>query len=76
MKLLAQILLTYCKNRVMAQAFSLRPQRPGFAPRSVHVGFVVDKWQWCRLLSVFFGFTLSVSFHHGSILIYNLGDEQ
>jgi hypothetical protein len=32
-------------GRAMAQAVSpgLSPRRPGFAPGSVHVGFVVDK---------------------------------
>jgi hypothetical protein len=32
----------------------------------VHVGLVVDKWQWDRVFSEFFGFLLSISFHCGS----------
>jgi hypothetical protein len=37
--------------------------------------FWFTKWNWDRLLSTFFGFLLSVSFHRGSILTYHLGDE-
>jgi hypothetical protein len=32
------------------------------------------KWHWNRLLSEFFCFSLSVSFHLGSMLIYHLGE--
>jgi hypothetical protein len=34
----------------------LSPQRPGFAPGSIHVGFVVDKVALGRFLSEYFGF--------------------
>jgi hypothetical protein len=37
----------------------LSPWRPGFAPGSIHVGFVVDR-HWDRFFSKFFGFPLSV----------------
>jgi hypothetical protein len=36
----------------------------------------LTKWHWDRFFSKFFIFPLSVSFHHDSILIYHLGDEQ
>jgi hypothetical protein len=32
----------------------------GFAPGSVHVGFVVDEWHCGRFFSEFFGFPLSI----------------
>jgi hypothetical protein len=45
---------------------------PGFAPESVHVGYVaVEQF----FLSKFFGFPLSIPFHRGSILIYHLKNE-
>jgi hypothetical protein len=34
------------------------------------------KWHWDRFLSWFFGFPLSISFHHRSPNSYHLGDEQ
>jgi hypothetical protein len=43
---------------------------PGFAPRSVHVGFVVDKATLGQGFSEFFGFPLSISFHRGSPYSY------
>jgi hypothetical protein len=49
----------------------LSPQRLGFEPVSVHVGFVADigaLGQDC--FSELFGFLLSVSFHHGSPYSY------
>jgi hypothetical protein len=49
----------------------LSPQRLGFEPVSVHVGFVVDigaLGQDC--FSELFGFLLSVSFRHGSPYSY------
>jgi hypothetical protein len=42
---------------------------------SVHVAFIVDKWQWNRFFFEFYGFPLSISFHHGSMLIYHVGNE-
>jgi hypothetical protein len=44
----------------------LSPRRPGFAPGSIHVGFVVDKVALGQVFSEFFGFPLSVSFHRRS----------
>jgi hypothetical protein len=41
----------------------LSPQRPGFTPGSVYVGFVVDKVALGQVSSDFFGFSLSLSFH-------------
>jgi hypothetical protein len=52
----------------------LSPRRPGFAPWSINVGFVVDKVDWYRFLSEFFGFPLSVSFHRRSPNSYHLGN--
>jgi hypothetical protein len=49
--------------QVVSACLSLR--RPGFAPMSVHVGFVVDKVALGQFFSEFFGFPLSVSFHRG-----------
>jgi acyl-CoA thioesterase len=42
-KILSQYMVT--GGHVMAQVFvaGLSPWRPGFVPRSIHVGFVVDK---------------------------------
>jgi hypothetical protein len=52
----------------------LSPQRPGFAPGSIHVGFVVEKWHWDRFSSEFFSFPLSISFHRRSPNSYHLGN--
>jgi hypothetical protein len=50
---------------------------PGFAPGSVHLGFVVDEVALGQgFFFEFFGSLLSVSFPRGSTLIYHLGDEQ
>jgi hypothetical protein len=56
----------------MAQAVShcLSLWRPGFAPRSVHVGFVVDKVALGQVLFQVLRFLPSITFHSGSILIY------
>jgi hypothetical protein len=58
------ILLLY---RAMAQAVNNHPLKAEarLKPRSVHVGFVVDKvkWYWDRFFFELFGFTLSISFH-------------
>ena len=43
--------------------------RPQTDPEPVHVGFAVDKLAWYRFFSRYFGFPLSVSFHHCSIFI-------
>jgi hypothetical protein len=37
------------------------PQRSGFLPRPVHVGFMVDKVVVDEVFSEFFGFLLSIS---------------
>jgi hypothetical protein len=55
--------------RLGSVVVSLSPQRPGFDPKSVRGIFVVDKGHWVRLLSQYFCFRLSVSFHHCSIII-------
>jgi len=39
------------------------PRKPGFFSRSDHVGSWWTKWQWDRLLSKYFEFSLSVQFH-------------
>jgi hypothetical protein len=45
-----------------------------FMPRSGHVVFMVDKVALGQVfLFEFFGFPLSVSFHHDFILVYNFG---
>ena len=46
----------------------LSPRRGGFDPRSVHVGFVVDKLALVQVSPTeYFGFPLSISFHRCSI---------
>jgi hypothetical protein len=40
---ISAIMSTIEKGRVMAQVVSLSPRRAGFAPGSIHVGFMVDK---------------------------------
>jgi hypothetical protein len=46
----------------------LSPQRTGFDPASVHMGFVVDNLALGRVfLPQYFGFSLSISFHRCSI---------
>jgi hypothetical protein len=52
----------------------LSPRRPGFAPVSIHVGFVVDKVALGQVFSEFFGFPLSISFHRGYPNSYHLGN--
>jgi hypothetical protein len=39
------------------------PRRPGFDPRSDHVGFVVDKVALGQVFSEYFGFPCQSSFH-------------
>jgi hypothetical protein len=47
-------------------------RRPGFDPRSVQVGFVVDKVALGQVFPPeYFGFTLSSSFHRCSIILKN-----
>jgi hypothetical protein len=54
----------------------LPPRRPGFAPSSVHVGFVVDKVAVGHVFHRGLRFPLYVlSFHQDSLLIY-LGEER
>jgi hypothetical protein len=52
-------------GRAIAQAASRRllPLRPGFDPRSGHVGFVVDKVALGQVFSEYFGFPCQSSFH-------------
>jgi len=50
--------------------FCLSPSRPGFNPRLVNVGFVVDKVALAQLLSKYSSFSLSVLFHQNSMLLY------
>jgi hypothetical protein len=51
----------------------LAPRSPGFIARLVCVGFLVDEvaGEWV-FFSEYILFTLSVSFHQGSILIHSL----
>jgi hypothetical protein len=44
----------------------LSPRRRGFTPVSVHMGFLVDNMALRHVLSKFFDFPLSASFHRGS----------
>jgi hypothetical protein len=69
----AAVLLYFLLNLIR---FGLRPvfwyfeSRPGLAPRSVHVGFVVDKMALGQVFSESFGFPPSVSFHRCSIFTH------
>jgi hypothetical protein len=45
----------------------LSPQRPGFEPRSIHVGFVVDEVALDRFFSEFVGFPLSI--YHSTVAL-------
>jgi len=55
----------------------LSPRRPGFAPGSVHVGFVVDKVALGQVFLRVLRFSpVSIIPPWFSILIYHLGDEQ
>jgi hypothetical protein len=47
----------------------LSPQMPGFNPKPVYVGFVVDKVYLVRFSSEYFGFALSASLHQHSVPI-------
>jgi hypothetical protein len=40
-----------------------RPLRPGFEPRSGHVGFMVDEVAFGQVFSEYFGFSYQFSFH-------------
>jgi hypothetical protein len=42
---------------------SFQPQRPGFEPRSGHVGFVVDKVELAYVYSEYSAFPYQFSFH-------------
>jgi hypothetical protein len=50
-------------------------RRPGFAPRSVHVAFAMDRLAMGQFFSSSSGSPLAISLHRGSIPIYHLGDE-
>jgi hypothetical protein len=39
------------------------PRRPGFYPKSDHVGFMVDKVTLTQVFSEYFGFSCQFSFH-------------
>ena len=54
-------------SRVLATAL----ERFGFNPRLVHVGFVVDNVALAQVLSQYFGFSLSESFHQSSCFFMN-----
>jgi hypothetical protein len=62
----------------MAQAVSrdLSTRRPGFAPGSIHVGFVVYKVALGQVFLRNLRFPLSVLFHHSSPHSYHLEDGQ
>jgi hypothetical protein len=49
----------------------LSPRRPGFAPGSIHVGFVVDKVALGRFSPSTSVSPANISFHHCSIFIYH-----
>jgi hypothetical protein len=55
----------------------LSPRRPGFAPGSIHVGFVVDKLVLGQVFLRVLRFSpVNISFHRRSPNSYHLGDEQ
>jgi hypothetical protein len=45
----------------------LSPRRTGFDPRSVHVGFVVDKVALGQVFPEYFSFPMPIPFHKCSI---------
>jgi hypothetical protein len=52
------------EGRVVAKAVtSVGPRRLWFEPRSVHMGFLVDKVALGRVSSAYFGFFYEISFH-------------
>jgi hypothetical protein len=50
----------------------LSPRKPKLSPQLVNVGFVVDKLALGQVFLNLFEFSLFISFHRGSILIYIL----
>jgi hypothetical protein len=48
---------------IMRLVAVLLPRRPGFEPRSGHVGFVVDKVTLGHVFSEYFGFPCQFAFH-------------
>jgi hypothetical protein len=54
----------------------LSPRSPGFAPGSIHVGFVVDKVALGQVFLSSSFFPVSIIPPSFSILIYHLEDEQ
>jgi hypothetical protein len=57
--------------RRLVTGFPLR--RPGFEPRSGHVGFVVDKVALVQVFSEYFGFPCQFSFHRLLHILHHLG---
>jgi hypothetical protein len=63
--------------QVRRLAANISPRRSGFAPRKVHVGFVVDEVALGQFLCQPLGRPRSVSLHRCSYsLVYHLGDGQ
>jgi hypothetical protein len=58
-------ILRTLQGRAIAQAFSRRvpPRRPGFKPRSDHMGFVLNKVALGQVFSEYFRFPSQFSFH-------------
>jgi hypothetical protein len=67
--------LTRTPGRPMTQAVSRRPpRRPGFAPRSIRVGFVVDKVALGQVfLRVFLFSPVNILFHRRSPNVHHPG---
>jgi hypothetical protein len=63
-------------KRLKHLASCLSMPRPGLEPGSVHVGFVMGRVTMGQVSLRVFGFSVSVSFHLGSILIDDLGNGQ
>jgi hypothetical protein len=49
----------------------LSKQRPGFEPKLVYTGFVVDNVVMGQVFPEYFGFILPISLHECLILIYS-----
>jgi hypothetical protein len=61
------------KLRLLVAGFP--PRRPGFEPRSGHVGFVVDKVALGQVFSEYFGFVCQFSFHRLLHTYHHLSSE-
>jgi hypothetical protein len=71
---LTDLLINLSNNVSRLLMAGLLPWRPGFSAGSFHMEFVIEKvWQW-DFFSQFLGFTLSLSFYRGSILMYHVED--